>query len=147
MLARTTKYAIRALIYLSKNAQEGKYMRVKEMTKEIDVPGPFLAKILQQLSTLNIIESTRGINGGFSLPNNPSEIKLLTIVEALEGREFFEDCLIKKKPCDCVVDKKVQCPLHKRFSAVRTELIKFYSETSLQDILEDLEEPSREIEM
>ena len=67
MLSNSSKYAIRAVLYLANNSSVEKKLGSKKIAEEIDIPAPFLAKIFQVLSKANIISSTKGPNGGFYL--------------------------------------------------------------------------------
>jgi Rrf2 family protein len=49
------------------------------------MPERFLLQILRNLVTHGILQSTRGVDGGYSLERKPSEISLLEVIEAVEG--------------------------------------------------------------
>ena len=67
MLSNACKYAIRALLYLAIHTDEATKIGVKKIADEIEVPQPFLSKLLRQLSTNKLISSTKGPGGGFFL--------------------------------------------------------------------------------
>jgi Rrf2 family protein len=56
------------------------------------IPAPYLAKSLQALTRAGIVESTTGRNGGYRLGRNASEITLLDIVQAIEGKDALFRC-------------------------------------------------------
>ncbi len=142
MLSKTCKYALRAMIYLGKYGTGDNKVRIKEITKEIDVPAHFLAKILQNLAKDGVIGSTKGPSGGFFLHRPLNEITLLNVVEAVEGKEYLDFCLLKNEPCDCVNNGDTHCPVHERFSVVKVEVNAFYEQTTIQDIIVGMDEHS-----
>lgn len=139
MLSNTCKYAIRALIYLANYAQESKKIGIKKISEDLNIPSPFLSKILQGLARDKILTSIKGPNGGFTLGRKPEEISLYDIVVHVDGEKYFNNCIIRLEPCSCYTEEITTCPVHKRFSRIRNELIVFYQETSLADIIEDFE--------
>jgi len=82
--SRSAEYAIRAFVHLAQ-VPEGKYAMVKNIAEQEDIPAHFLAKILQQLARKGLLRSSKGPTGGFALRVDPAEIRLLDIVEALDG--------------------------------------------------------------
>lgn len=64
MLSNTCKYAIRSVIYLALNAQDGKKIGIKKISEDLEIPTPFLGKILQSLARQKLLSSTKGPHGG-----------------------------------------------------------------------------------
>jgi Rrf2 family transcriptional regulator, iron-sulfur cluster assembly transcription factor len=139
MLSNTCKYAIRALIYLANYSQDNKKIGIKKISDDLKIPSPFLGKILQSMAREKILASTKGPNGGFSLGRAPKEISLFDIVVHVDGEKYFNNCIIRLEPCACFTEEITTCPVHRRFGGIRNELIKFYKETSLADIIDDFE--------
>ena len=63
MLSNTSKYAIRAVIYLALFSSDEKKIGIREISKELGLPTPFLGKILQMLAKQKILNSTKGPMG------------------------------------------------------------------------------------
>lgn len=139
MLSNTCKYAVRALIYLGKNASEKEKIGIKKIAGDLDIPTPFLGKILQNLVRQKVLISTKGPNGGFALGRKPDTISLYDIVTIVDGEDYFLNCLISLEPCKKHHDEGRPCAVHGRFSAIREQLIEFYKETTIQAILGDME--------
>jgi Rrf2 family protein len=138
MLSNTCKYAVRALIYLGKYAEEGTKIGIKKISSELIIPTPFLGKILQHLVRQKILVSTKGPNGGFGLGRKPEEISLYDIVCIVDGDDFFRNCLIGLQPCTTHAENERPCPVHLKFGPIRAELLKFYKETTISEILGDM---------
>lgn len=139
MLSNTCKYAIRALIYLANYAEKEKKIGIKKISEDLKIPSPFLGKILQSLAREKILSSTKGPNGGFALGHKPEDISLFDIVVHVDGEKYFNNCIIRLEPCSCYTEEISTCPVHRRFSKLRGDLILFYKETSLADIIDDFE--------
>ena len=139
MLSNTCKYAIRALIYLGKYHDEGKKIGIKKIAGDLEIPTPFLGKILQNLVKQKILASTKGPNGGFGLGKSAAEISLFDIVRTVDGDDYFENCLISLHPCSVHKENGIPCAVHNRFNQVREELMDFYSNTSIASIINDME--------
>ena len=138
MLSNTCKYAVRALIYLGKYSVEGSKIGIKKISSDLAIPTPFLGKILQNLVRQKILYSTKGPNGGFGLGKKTSEISLYDIVRIVDGDDFFRNCLIGMQPCSTHEINQKPCPVHGRFGPIRAQLLLFYQETSIADILGDM---------
>ena len=95
MLSNTSKYAIRAVIYLSINAGEERKIGIKQISKDLNIPTPFLGKILQILAKHKLLSSTKGPHGGFGLGKKADEIKLIDVVNIIDGQDIFKKCLIR----------------------------------------------------
>ncbi len=67
MFSNSSKYAIKAVLFLALNSNEDKKIMVKDIANPINVPQAYIAKLLQELSRQNVISSTRGPKGGFYL--------------------------------------------------------------------------------
>ena len=147
MLSNTCKYAIRALIYLGKYDGEETKINIKKIAGDLDIPTPFLSKILQNLAKQKILNSTKGPSGGFGLAKKPEEIVLYDIVSIIDGEGFFKNCLINLDPCSTHRKKGKLCPAHNRFSEVREQLSTFYSETTIAMIIEDMSDHEDLIKM
>ena len=87
--SRSAEYAIRSLVYLAR-IPDGKFAMARHIAAEEKIPAHFLAKILQELTRKGFLRSSKGPSGGFSLRVPASQIKLLTLVEALDGNTLAD---------------------------------------------------------
>jgi Rrf2 family transcriptional regulator, iron-sulfur cluster assembly transcription factor len=130
MLSTTSKYAIRATIYLSVFSTDKKRIGIKEISEKLNIPAPFLGKILQMLARNRILVSTKGPHGGFSLGRSAEDISLLDIVEVIDGTDIFDLCLIRTTPCS----DEEPCGLHDKFHPIRSDIKKFFINQTIADI-------------
>ncbi|MFW6275022.1 MAG: RrF2 family transcriptional regulator [bacterium] len=138
MLSNTCKYALRALIYLGKYSRSDHRIGIKKISEDLSLSSPFLGKILQNLVKQKLLVSTKGPNGGFALAKDAADITLWDIVIKVDGEEFFTNCLISLEPCRTHDPTKPLCPVHAQYDKLRGEITKFYQETSLKTISNDI---------
>lgn len=108
MLSNSSKYAINAVLYIAVNASENQKIGVKEVADAIQIPSPFLAKLLQTLAKKNVITSTKGPGGGFFLTEENQKLPLMEVVEHIDGSEKFSMCVLGLKECS----EESPCPIH-----------------------------------
>ena len=86
MLAITSKspYALSALIELARTGGSAP-VPIGEIAKRRDIPVQFLESLFATLRRAGILQSQRGVRGGYSFARPPAEITVLEVVELLEG--------------------------------------------------------------
>jgi Rrf2 family iron-sulfur cluster assembly transcriptional regulator len=134
MLSNSCRYGIRAVIYLA-SQRSGDFKGIKQISNDLDLPTPFLAKILQQLAKQKILSSSKGPHGGFSLSKDPRNITLLDIVNSIDGYDTFTNCVMHKGTCEGINMEKKFCPLHEDYEKTRTELIRLFSNKTIYDLV------------
>jgi len=123
-----TEYAIRALWQL---AETKDYFSTSEAIAQAqEIPGKFLPQILSDLSRAGLVRSVRGYGGGVRLSRPPEKIKLLEILEAIQGTVFLYDCL--KGPIDC--QHEPECKLMKVYKKAQDALKAEFAKVSLADL-------------
>ena len=129
-LSQSSEYAIRALTLLAVRRGEG-YQLVREMAPAMEVPEPFLAKLLQPLVGRGFVESQRGRGGGFRLAKEPAEIDLFSVVDVHTPLGGARRCILGQSEC---TDERA-CPMHEYWKgaseAWRTRLLS----TTLEDLV------------
>jgi Rrf2 family protein len=135
MLSNSCRYGIRAVIYIASQPSEKGKTGIKQISKDLNLPTPFLAKILQQLAKQKILKSLKGPHGGFSLLKDPREITLLDIVKTIDGEEIFTNCLVHNSTCSCVDKHKKPCPVHDDYKVLRSDLIKLFRNKTIYDLV------------
>ena len=116
-LTRAAEYAIRCMIYLSRQGQ-GVLTSRQEIAERAEIPPHFLAKIAQDLAKAGLIEIRQGARGGFLLRKDPAAISLLEVVETMIGEIFLNDCIAR--PAGCKVH--YHCAVHRVWQGARDQL-------------------------
>jgi len=91
-LSRTVAYALQATLQLAQSKTEAP-VPCSRLAEEGKMPERFLLQILRNLVSRGILESTRGVDGGYSLGRKPSDVSLLEVIEAIDGP------LVSSLPC------------------------------------------------
>ncbi len=144
MLSQTCKYAIRSIIYIAQNADNNKKVGLKKISEELNIPAPFLGKILQTLSKKKILLSTKGPNGGFLLYRDAKEISLLDIMEIIDGLDYFNTCLIGLKSCS---DGDGYCPTHSKYHPIRQQIYDLFKTETIYNLLSEVKNSGGKIQI
>ena len=136
MFSNSSKYAIKAVLFLALNSSEEKKIMVKDIAEPINVPQAYLAKLLQELSRQKLISSTRGPKGGFYLSQEDKNQPLQKIVYVIDGEKRLTSCLLSLDNCD----ESKPCPLHKLAAPLRTELIHNLESKTICDLANEVRE-------
>lgn len=116
--SKTCEYAIRAVIFVAQKSEGGRKVGIKEVAAGIDSPEHFIAKILQDLSKRELIQSSKGPNGGFYVDSSAQSNTLADIVKAIDGEKIFKGCGLGLKSCS----ETKPCPLHNDFKEIRKKM-------------------------
>jgi Rrf2 family protein len=97
LLTRASEYALLSLDLIIKY---GKPVGSDQLSKDLNIPKSFLAKILQNLTKNEILVSHRGAQGGYALKCNPQEVSLYDVISAVEGKKASVfDCSSYSSSC------------------------------------------------
>ncbi len=128
-ITRQAEYAVRTIYYLAKQ-EPGTSIPTARIAKEQDIPSPFLAKIVLQLSAVGILRTSRGARGGVRLAKAPSEISLLSIVEAVDGPIEINDCVLNETCCQ----RTESCPVRHAWTEARGALVRHLAHTNFAQL-------------
>ena len=131
IFSKKCEYGLQAVLYLSAS-QPGEVISAEEIAQKLEIPKEFVSKILQKLTDSGMVASKKGKAGGFYLAKSPSEIRLLHIVEAIDGLKVFESCVMGFKHCS----PEHPCPVHERWGKLRTEAYEMLSTDTLEELKE-----------
>jgi len=125
------EYAIRALTYMA-SVPVGTRLLARDVAAHERVPGPFLGKVFQTLVRADMLTSSKGPGGGFSLARDPSTITLFDIYRAIDGTTYLDGCAVGLARCS----DETPCPLHERWKPVRERIRTYLQSTTLADMVE-----------
>jgi Rrf2 family protein len=145
MLSNTSKYGIRAVIYLANQPDSDVKIGIKKISDDLDLPTPFLAKILQLLTKQKILSSTKGPNGGFSLLKDSKSITLLDIVTTIDGEDVFTNCILHNRPCSIVHKDRLPCALHEDYAKIGKEIMALFKKKTVYSLVKGLHKTGKEI--
>ena len=130
MLTKSSKYAIRALVYIQLQNWNDQRPGAGEIAREIKAPDAFLAKILQSLTKHKLLGSMKGRGGGFFFSENESSLTLYDVIHVMEGDACFNKCGFGFRNCD----KENPCPLHDKYIVVREQYYEIAKSETIQSL-------------
>ncbi len=128
MLSQTAEYALRAMVCLADH--RGEAMTNQALAEVTRVPVGYLHKVMQQLARAGLVQSQRGLHGGFTLTVNPSDVSVLDVLNAVDPIQRIHHC-----PLGLASHGKNLCPLHRRLDDAAATIEKAFKDTSLADVL------------
>jgi len=128
LFSKKCEIGLQAVLYLS-TEEDGELFNALQVSEKVKQPKEFVSKVLQILTVSGIIGSKKGKNGGFFLAKAASEIRLIEIVEAIDGREVFEKCVLGFPECG----DTHPCPVHNTWGKIRDEAYNMLREETLHD--------------
>lgn len=129
IFSKRCELGLQAVLFLSAQ-DENKYFSAKQISNQIDKPKEFIAKTLQFLVNSGIVGSKRGKEGGFYLLKQANQIRLIDIVQAIDGEEVFNKCVLGFQ--NCSPDKP--CPVHNQWGELRTKTEEMLSNETLAEL-------------
>jgi Rrf2 family protein len=131
LLTKKTEYALLSLISIAKSNTP---KNVDILSKELNIPKPYLAKILQNFSKKNILKSFKGINGGFELAMHPRDLSILQIAIISEEKlPVVFEC--SSNQSDCPAEKASSCSLWTVLNNLQNKIDNFLDNLTLKDIM------------
>ena len=130
-LTRGSDYGLRGMVYMARQPS-GQVCLVSQVADAEGLPESYLAKIFQDLARNRLLMSHRGAKGGFSLVNDPQEISLLQIIEAVEGPIAIAPCLDVREGCE----RADECELYYTLDVAQSQMVSVLRGTSLSDLVD-----------
>ena len=129
LVTRETDYAVRCVLYLAQT--DDQVANVSIVSRMMHIPKTFLAKIFQKLTKAGMLESIRGMNGGFRLVKKPSAISLLDIMKAIQGPVGINVCAVNSKKCR----RSTICSVHPVWVELRKEVDQRLQEQTIDKLI------------
>lgn len=121
-ITREADYAIRMLCRLGLAEADGQaVIGASALADEVAVPPRFGVKILRVLANAELVKTTRGVSGGYSLAVPTAELTLRRIIEAVDGPVILNRCLAESHDCENNPDKNA-CRVHHVFDTLNRGL-------------------------
>jgi len=129
-LSRLTDYAVVILAALARQGE--KPVSASALAATTSLPEPTVSKVLKLLTKGGVIESARGVNGGYVLKDRPEHIKVSAVIAAMEGPIALTSC-VKGSHETCSIEGL--CMLHGRWNVVNTAIKTALENVTLADML------------
>jgi Rrf2 family protein len=131
------EYALRALIVLGLDyLEDDSVVRIQEISKRQNIPKRFLEQILNDLKSVSILESKRGVAGGYRLKVPPDRITLAEVIRHIEGPLAPVSCVSERfyEKCSCPNEDK--CAIRSVMKEVRDAIVKILETVTIAQLCE-----------
>lgn len=130
MISPTAEYALRAIVAIAQ--AKGEAAVTQWIAKVTKVPPGYLPKVLQMLGRARLVDSRRGLGGGFKLAKPADRLTVLEVVNAVDPIKRIERC-----PLDLESHSGSLCPLHKRLDEATEYVERSFSNTTIAELLRE----------
>jgi Rrf2 family protein len=131
------EYALRALMVLARDYQEDdSVVRIQEISDKQNIPKRFLEQILNDLKSAHIVESKRGVAGGYRLRRRPERINLAEIVRHIEGPLAPVSCVSEKFYEKCSCPDESRCAIRSVMKETRDAIVGIMERVTLAELAE-----------
>ena len=134
MVSQKCQYAIRATFELAKRRDQGP-VKVSDIAEAQAIPVRFLEVILNQLRQGGVVQSRRGVEGGYYLARPAEDLTVGDIMQFIEGPTVPVACMTDKGASKCsLYGNCVFIPMWRRVAKAESDI---YDKTSFQDLVND----------
>ncbi|MBV6484436.1 MAG: HTH-type transcriptional regulator CymR [Flavobacteriales bacterium] len=135
MLSKKTKYAINALVYLSKKPPKQPIL-ISEIAEHENIPQKFLEAILLDLKKAGILASKKGKGGGYFLLKSTNDVNMADVMRLFDGPIALLPCVTHKyyQKCDECIDEET-CGIRSVFLEVRNQTVDLLKKATLAEII------------
>jgi Rrf2 family protein len=136
IVSQTTEYALRAIVCLSQQSiiENGQILTAPFIAEQTKVPPGYLVKVLQNMCRAGLVQSQRGIGGGFRLACDPNKTTIYDVLQAVDELPRIEVC-----PLGNPLHTKL-CPLHQRIDAALESVEVAFKNTTIAELV-DTQDP------
>jgi len=130
-LTRQADYGIVLMRHMASDAE--RLWNAPDLAAEAFLPPPMVSKILKLLAKEGLLQSHRGVKGGYSLARASEEISMAQIITALEGPIAVTEC-IENSPGECV--QEPVCPVRGHWQILNRAVRKALDEITLAHLVQ-----------
>lgn len=125
---KKVEYALMVLKFMQEK-NPGDLTTAREVCDHFNAPFDTTAKVMQQMNNSGLLQSQKGVKGGYHLAKNLSEVSYLELVELIEERPFMMDC--HEGPCDLLHTCNITQPIKR----LNDYLIHIFRSLTLSELL------------
>ncbi len=137
LITKDTDNAIVALLALAQAREQT--ISAAELSGRSGIPYPFTRRILQKLAAHGIVDSRRGMGGGFTLARNPRSVSVRDIVEIFQGPVALQGCGVGDNLCE----RAERCVLRRKLLTMESRLISDLMNITLASLADEERTPPK----
>lgn len=136
-VTKETDYAVLLLVEIARQTQrDGKPLNSAALSTSSNIPQAMVSKTLKALAQAELLSSTRGPQGGYTLAAAPERISMQAVIEALEGPIALTECLEHHSSACCAAkDQHVGCEVSPYWRHINQVICQTLSSINLQMLL------------
>lgn len=138
-LSTRTRYGVRLMIDLAMRFGEGP-VYLREIASKEDISEKYLSQIILPLKSSGLVISHRGVKGGYELALEPSQVTMLTVVQALEGKHEILACIGPQDSCA----RATQCVARGLWSSVQSAMDDTLEAVTLGELVEQVKTSNKD---
>src|SRR6266478_8724565 len=129
------EYALRALLVLGLN-YDMPLVRIQAISDQQNIPKRFLEQILNDLKSANLVQSKRGVAGGYRLAKRPEEISLAAVIRHIEGALAPVSCVSERFYEKCSCPDEARCAIRSVMKEVRDAEVNIVEKRTVAELCE-----------
>src|SRR5499427_5516056 len=129
------EYALRALLVLGLNYGEA-VTRIGTISEQQNIPKRFLEQILNDLKAAGLVQSRRGVAGGYRLARPPEKITLASVVRHIEGALAPVSCVSEKFYEKCSCPDESRCAIRSVMKEIRAAVVQIAERVTVAELCE-----------
>jgi len=129
------EYALRALLVLGLNYDKPQ-VRIQTVSDEQNIPKRFLEQILNDLKSAGLVQSKRGVAGGYRLARRPEEISIAEIIRHVEGALSPVSCVSERFYEKCSCPDESRCPIRAVMKEIREAVVRIAERVTIAELCE-----------
>ena len=143
-LSNKGRYAVMAMADLASSTSNSP-LSLNEISLRQGISLSFLEQIFLQLKKNNLVKSSRGSSGGYLLSKSPEQIKLSSIINAVDEKVKTLGCKKEsKKSCN---GKSIKCITHDLWNELEIHINSFFEKNTLNDIIYKINNTQQKMRM
>ena len=129
------EYALRALLVLGLHFDQP-VVRIQAISEHQNIPKRFLEQILNDLKSAGLVQSRRGVAGGYRLAREPEDITLAEVVRHIEGALAPVSCVSERFYEKCSCPDEARCAIRSVMKEIREAIVKIAERVTVAELCE-----------
>ena len=127
------RYGLRAILQIAEN-YGGDPVPISAISESQEISGKYLEQVVGTLRKAGLIDSRKGVRGGYSLAREPEDINLWEIITALDSHTTLVDCVMEPGVCD----RSDDCLTRSIWTLLSARMEEFWSSFKLSDLIQTM---------
>jgi Rrf2 family protein len=132
-ISKLTDYGLLAAVYLAR--RHGETIAAREIAEFYQLPVPMITKVLKTLHSGGLIDSHRGVGGGYSFDGDSESVTLGSLLEVLEGPWDLVQCETRDEHGHALCSIRRACPSRRFMFGINSAIKGAFEQVTLSDLV------------